>query len=57
MTRYPEVLLPRRTYPMLENEDVRDNTLARETTVNKDRLCDSNSPFTRQGHHLAQQSR
>ena len=34
MTRYPEVLLPRRTYPMLENEDVRDNTLARETTVN-----------------------
>ena len=34
MTHYPEVLLPRRNYPILENKDVIDNALVRETTVN-----------------------
>jgi hypothetical protein len=34
MTCYPEVLLPRQSYPILENEEVSDNALVRETTVN-----------------------
>jgi hypothetical protein len=34
MTRYPDILLPRQTYPILKNEDVGDNALVRETTVN-----------------------
>jgi hypothetical protein len=28
---YPEILLPRHTYPILKNDDVRDNVLVRET--------------------------
>ena len=31
--RYPEVLLPRRAYPILENKDIRDNALVRETHI------------------------
>jgi hypothetical protein len=31
--RYPEILLPRQTYPVLENKDITDNALARETTI------------------------
>ena len=34
MICYPEILLPRQTYPMLESQDVKKNTLVRETTVN-----------------------
>ena len=34
MTRYPEILFPRRYYPILENKDVKDNALVRETTAN-----------------------
>ena len=34
MTRYPDILLPKQAYPMLKNEDVRDNALVRETTAN-----------------------
>ena len=34
MTCYPETLLPQQSYPMLKNDDVRENALARETTVN-----------------------
>jgi hypothetical protein len=33
MPCYPEVLLPRQTYPILENEDIKDNALVRETAV------------------------
>ncbi|GBU27818.1 hypothetical protein R84B8_01359 [Treponema sp. R8-4-B8] len=33
MARYPEILLSRQTYPILKNDDVRDNALVRETTV------------------------
>ena len=28
---YPEILLPRHAYPVLENDDVKDNALVRET--------------------------
>jgi hypothetical protein len=31
--RYPEILLPRQTYPFLENKDIMDNALARETMI------------------------
>ena len=34
MTYYPEVLLPRRNYPILENKDIKDNALVRETIIN-----------------------
>jgi len=30
---YPAILLPRQTYPVLENRDIRDNTLVRETMI------------------------
>ena len=30
---YPTILLPRQTYPILENQDIRDNTLVRETMI------------------------
>ena len=30
---YPTILLPRPTYPVLENRDIRDNVLVRETPV------------------------
>jgi len=30
---YPEILLPRQAYPILENEDIADNALVRETTI------------------------
>jgi len=30
---YPEILLPRQTYPILENEDIEDNALVRETKM------------------------
>jgi len=33
MTHYPEILLPRQTYPILKNEEIKDNALVRETTV------------------------
>jgi hypothetical protein len=33
VARYPKILLPRQTYPILKNEDVRDNALVRETKV------------------------
>ena len=33
MTYYPEILLPRKSYPMLNNDDVRENTLVRETII------------------------
>ncbi|WP_461255526.1 hypothetical protein [Treponema sp. R80B11-R83G3] len=33
MARYPEILLSRQTYPILKNDDVRDNALVRETMV------------------------
>ncbi len=33
MARYPEILLPRQTYPVLKNDDVKDYTLVRETMV------------------------
>jgi len=32
--RYPEILLPRRTYPVLKNKDITDNALVRETMIN-----------------------
>ena len=32
--RYPEILLPRQTYPVLENRDITDNALVRETMIN-----------------------
>ena len=32
--RYPEILLPRQTYPVLENKDIMDNALVRETMIN-----------------------
>jgi hypothetical protein len=31
--RYPEILLPRRAYPILKNYEVKDNSLVRETMV------------------------
>ena len=31
MAHYPEILLSRQTYPILKNDDVKDNTLVRET--------------------------
>jgi hypothetical protein len=31
VARYPEILLPRQTYPVLKNDDVKDNALVRET--------------------------
>ena len=34
MVCYPEILLPRQSYPILENENVKDNALVRETTIN-----------------------
>jgi hypothetical protein len=34
MDCYPEILLPRQTYPILGNEDIKDNTLVRETMIN-----------------------
>jgi hypothetical protein len=34
MAFYPDILLPRQTYPILENEDIKENALVRETTVN-----------------------
>ena len=33
VARYPEILLLRQTYPVLKNDDVKDNALVRETTV------------------------
>jgi len=30
---YPKILLPRRDYPVLENGDIKDNALVRETTI------------------------
>jgi len=30
---YPKILLPQKTYPILENEDVKDNAFTRETKV------------------------
>ena len=30
---YPAILLPRQTYPVLENRDIRDNALVRETMI------------------------
>ena len=30
---YPEILLPRHDYPILKNEDVKDNALVRETMM------------------------
>ena len=33
MLCYPEILLPRQTYPVLENEDIKDNALVRETVA------------------------
>jgi len=30
---YPAILLPRQTYPALENRDIRDNALVRETPI------------------------
>jgi hypothetical protein len=33
VARYPEILLARQTYPVLKNDDVRDNALVRETTA------------------------
>jgi len=33
VARYPEILLARQTYPILKNNDVKDNALVRETTV------------------------
>jgi hypothetical protein len=34
MNCYPEILLPRQTYPVLENKEIRDNALVRETIIN-----------------------
>jgi hypothetical protein len=34
MDCYPEILLPRQTYPILENEVIRNNALVRETVLN-----------------------
>jgi hypothetical protein len=34
MDCYPEILLPRQTYPVLENKDIIDNALVRETMIN-----------------------
>ena len=34
MDCYPEILLPRQTYPILENKDIMDNALVRETMTN-----------------------
>jgi len=34
VARYPEILLPRQTYPILKNNDVKNNALVRETMVN-----------------------
>jgi len=31
---YPEILLPRQTYPILTNEDIKNNALVRETIFN-----------------------
>jgi hypothetical protein len=31
VARYPEILLPRQTYPILKNDDVKNNALVRET--------------------------
>ena len=31
--RYPEILLPRQTYPVLENKDITDNALVCETMI------------------------
>ena len=31
MAHYPEILLARQTYPVLKNDDVKNNTLVRET--------------------------
>jgi hypothetical protein len=31
--RYPKILLPRKTYPVLKNDDVKDNALVRETMI------------------------
>jgi len=33
MTHYPEILLPKQTYPILKNGEIKDNALVRETTV------------------------
>ena len=33
MEFYPEVLLPRKTYSLLENEEIKDNALVRETKI------------------------
>ena len=33
MERYPEILLARQAYPVLKNDDVKDNALVRETMV------------------------
>jgi hypothetical protein len=33
VARYPKILLPYRTYPILKNEDVKNNALVRETKV------------------------
>ena len=34
MDCYPEILLPRQTYPVLENKDIGNNALVRETITN-----------------------
>jgi hypothetical protein len=33
VAHYPEILLPSQTYPILKNEDIKDNALVRETMV------------------------
>jgi len=33
MEHYPKILLPQKNYPLLKNEDIKDNALVRETVV------------------------